>query len=36
VHIRPDGHTEMHELTSFARVSNGQVTYPPEQEALDI
>jgi uncharacterized protein (DUF488 family) len=36
VHIRPDGHTEMHELTSFARVSAGQVTYPPEQEALDI
>ena len=35
-HIAPDGHTDPHELTSFAVVANGGLTYPPPQEQLEL
>src|SRR3954454_8489805 len=36
LHIAPDGATSEHELTPFAVVSDGRLTYPPEQTAFDI
>jgi uncharacterized protein (DUF488 family) len=35
VHIGPDGSTAEHELTPFAVVQAGRITYPPAQESLD-
>ena len=35
-HIWPDGRTQRHELTPFAVVRDGHLTYPPEQTALDV
>ncbi len=35
-HIWPDGRVERHELTPFAVVHDGHLTYPPEQTALDV
>lgn len=35
VHIGPDGGTTPHELTPFAVVDAGQLTYPPLQASLD-
>jgi uncharacterized protein (DUF488 family) len=36
VHIGSDGRTQPHELTPFAVVEGGRVTYPPEQAQFDI
>jgi uncharacterized protein (DUF488 family) len=36
LHIAPDGRLSEHELTPFAVVNEGRVTYPPEQTALDV
>ena len=35
-HIGPDGGTTVHELTAFAVLESGQLTYPPAQERLDL
>jgi uncharacterized protein (DUF488 family) len=36
VHIGPDGSATQHELTAFAVVNAGQLSYPPLQGALDM
>jgi uncharacterized protein (DUF488 family) len=36
VHIGSRGVLERHELTEFARVRDARVTYPPEQQSLDL
>jgi len=36
LHIGSDGRLAEHELTPFAVVSNGELTYPPEQTSLGI
>jgi uncharacterized protein (DUF488 family) len=35
-HIGSRGALERHELTEFARVADGRVTYPPEQQSLAV
>jgi uncharacterized protein (DUF488 family) len=35
-HIDSRGRTQRHELTAFAVVNDGHVTYPPEQTTLDV
>lgn len=35
-HIGPDGRTSPHELTDFAVVEDGRLTYPAPQAALDL
>jgi uncharacterized protein (DUF488 family) len=36
VHVMPDGRTVAHELTPFAVVEGGELTYPPTRPALDL
>jgi uncharacterized protein (DUF488 family) len=36
LHIDGRGNTSPHELTDFALVSGGRVSYPPVQESLEI
>ena len=36
IHIGPDGRTSPHELTPFAVVEDGRLTYPAPQRALDL
>lgn len=36
VHIAPDGGTTLHELTPFAAMDEGHLTYPPPQASLDM
>jgi len=36
IHIAPDGRTSPHELTDFAVVEDGRLTYPGPQTQLDI
>jgi hypothetical protein len=35
-HLDPRGGAQEHELTPFAVVEGGRVTYPPEQGELDV
>ena len=36
IHIGSDGRSSEHELTAFAQVDGESLTYPPEQESLDV
>jgi uncharacterized protein (DUF488 family) len=36
LHIAPDGSPDEHELTPFAVVGNGRITYPAEQTSLGV
>jgi uncharacterized protein (DUF488 family) len=36
LHVGSRGAPERHELTGFARIVNGRVTYPPEQQSLAL
>jgi uncharacterized protein (DUF488 family) len=36
LHLGPDGRLSEHELTDFAVVSDGRLTYPPPQTALEV
>ena len=36
LHIGSDGSVVEHELTPFASIEDGKLTYPPEQTALDV
>jgi uncharacterized protein (DUF488 family) len=36
VHIGPDGRTSPHELTDFAVVEDGRLTYPAPQGELEV
>jgi hypothetical protein len=36
IHIGPEGLLEEHELTDFAVVEDGRITYPEPQTSLDL
>ena len=36
LHVDPSGHASPHELTGFAVVEGGRITYPPAQQALEL